>query len=332
MINKIFKIKSKIVKEYNSIFKNVNNIQKIFIFFLILVFCFVILGNNKNTKNNLENFDNNNILFKTNYFEIKKNDDIYDEFYSSYYDQITNNDDRSNFEIGLIKEIKNSNNINTNILDVGCGTGNHVNKLYNKDYSIIGLDKSPSMISKAKDKYPECDFKVGDILKNNIFEYNSFSHILCLGRTIYLLKDKDTFFENCYSLLEDNGYLIINLTKRDDYTIFITNNKNKTLYNSEKFGKRNTEHIIKFNKDIEYKCNYNNNDDLNNDIEEPYYKIVEKFKNFETHSIRKNICELYMPKISTIVNMASSKGLKLVDKKSYNDSGYRNEYLYIFQK
>jgi len=329
--NKIIKIKSQIFKELFNSLKNLNSVQKIFIFFLILVFCFVILGNLKNSKNNLENFDNNNILFKDNYFELKKNDDIYDKFYSNYYDHISSNQHRSNFEIGLIKEIGNT-NINTNILDVGCGTGDHVNKLYNKDYGVIGLDKSPDMISKAKEKYPECDFKVGDILKNNIFEYNSFSHILCLGRTIYLIKDKNTFFENCYSLLEDGGYLIVNLTKRDDYNIFISNSNNKTLYNSEKYGKKNTEHIIKFNKDIEYVCNYKNNEDLNNDMEEPYYKIVEKFQNFETHSIRKNICELYMPKISTIVNIAKSKGFKLIDKKSYNDNGYRNEYLYVFQK
>ena len=162
--NKIIKIKSQIFKELFNSLKNLNNIQKIFIFFLLLVFCFVILGNFKNSKNNLENFDNNNILLKNNHFEIKKNDEIYDSFYSNYYDHISSNKHRSNFEIGLIKEIGN-NNINTNILDVGCGTGDHVNKLYNKDYGIIGLDKSSDMISKAKEKYPECDFKVGDILK-----------------------------------------------------------------------------------------------------------------------------------------------------------------------
>ena len=39
-----------------------------------------------------------------------------------------------------------------------------------------------------------------------------------------------------------------------------------------------------------------------------------------------------MPKISTIVNIAKSKGLNLVDKLSYKDSGYRNEYLYVFKK
>ena len=331
MIYNIIKKNFSYLKQSFIVFNKMKLIEKLFIIFLILVFCFVILSNFKKSDNDLENFDNNNILFKQNYFEIKKNDDIYDDFYSTYYDYITNNEHRNNYEIGLIKNIGN-NSINTNILDVGCGTGDHVNKLYNKDYGIIGLDKSSSMINKAKEKYPECDFKVGDILKNNIFEYNSFTHILCLGRTIYLIKDKDRFFENCYSLLEDGGYLIINLTKRNDYNMFIYNNNNKTLYDSEKYGKKNTKHIIKFNKDIEYVCNYNNNQDLNDDLIEPYYEVVEKFQNFDTHSIRKNVCELYMPKISSIVNIAKTKGFNLIDKKSYNDAGYRNEYLYIFQK
>ena len=39
-----------------------------------------------------------------------------------------------------------------------------------------------------------------------------------------------------------------------------------------------------------------------------------------------------MPKISSIVSIAKSKGLNLIDKMSYNDSGYKNEYLYVFQK
>ena len=46
--NKIIKIKSQIFKELFNSLKNLNNIQKIFIFFLLLVFCFVILGNFKN--------------------------------------------------------------------------------------------------------------------------------------------------------------------------------------------------------------------------------------------------------------------------------------------
>lgn len=331
MIYNIIKKILLFLKQSLNSFKKLNNIQKLFLIFLILVFCFVILTNFKKSNIGLENFDNNNILFKTNYFEIKKNDEMYDDFYSNYYDYVSSNDNRKNYEIGLIKKIGNT-SINTNILDVGCGTGDHVNKLYNKDYGIIGLDKSSSMVNKAKEKYPECDFKVGDILNNNLFEYNSFSHILCLGRTIYLIKEKDKFFENCYSLLEDGGYLIVNLTKRDDFNIFISNNNNKTLYNSEKYGKKNTQHIVKFNKDIEYICNYNNNNDLIDANMEPYYEVIEKFQNFDTHSVRKNICELYMPKINSIVNIAKSKGLNLIERKSYNDIGYRNEYIYVFQK
>lgn len=40
----------------------------------------------------------------------------------------------------------------TNILDYGCGTGNHTNVLVNKGYTIYAIDKSESMLNIAKRK------------------------------------------------------------------------------------------------------------------------------------------------------------------------------------
>ena len=37
-------------------------------------------------------------------------------------------------------------------------------------------------------------------------------HILCLGRTIYEIKNKEDFFESCHSLFNSNGYLVLNLS------------------------------------------------------------------------------------------------------------------------
>ena len=331
MILKLTKKINKTIKQTLTSLMKLKMIEKIFIIFLILLFCFVILTNFRKNRYILENFDNDSILYRNNYFEIKNNDEIYDDFYCKYYDNLHLNKKRNNFEIGKILDI-NKENINNKYLDIGSGTGYHVNKLYSQNQNVIGVDKSPSMITKAKDNYPECSFEVGDILNNNIFEYNSFTHIICLGRTIYLIKDKSIFFENCYSLLEDGGYLIVNVIKPSDYNLFITNDSNNELYNSEKYGKKNEQLIVKFDNSIEYVSKYKKNKDLLSDIEEPYYNVVEKFENFETHSVRKNTTDLYMPKIQEIVRLANSKGFSLIDKISYSDIGYKNEYLYVFQK
>ena len=84
------------------------------------------------------------------------------------------------------------------------------------------------MIEKANLNYPNCEFVVGNILKND-FDYNTFSHILCLGRTIYEIKNKEQFFETCYSLLNDNGLLIINLSDYNNFKPYVSEKKIKTF-------------------------------------------------------------------------------------------------------
>ena len=99
----------------------------------------------------------------------------------------------------------------TKILDVGCGTGHHVNLLNKYGYKVYGIDKSDDMISIAKKNYPKCNFSSGDFLTSNFFDINTFTHILCLNRTFYEIDDLNNFFKECSSLLNINGYLIINI-------------------------------------------------------------------------------------------------------------------------
>ena len=333
IINLKFKFMNNIFKQIISIYKNLKKlplIHKIFIILLILVFGSIIINNfGNNNNNNIENFSNS-ILDKPKYFESKKNQDIYDDFYSEYYDGIFHNKEKTAFEIGKISNLGKKQQ--AKILDVGCGTGNEVNELTNKNLEVIGLDNSKHMIEKAESKYPNCEFIKGDILNNGLFEYNSFTHILCLGRTIYLIDKKNKFFENCYSLLQEGGYLIVNLVERDKYKPYASTNKSKTLYDPEKYGKQITQMIVKFSKNTEFLSNYKKNDDhsLNNDL--PYANYIEKFQNFDTNSIRKNEIDLYMPTLEEIENIAKSKGFDLYKKISMDKINFNNEYLNLFKK
>ena len=48
------------------------------------------------------------------------------------------------------------------ILDLGCGTGQLTALISQSGAEVVGMDKSKSMIYKAKQNYPEIDFRVGD--------------------------------------------------------------------------------------------------------------------------------------------------------------------------
>lgn len=325
------KIFNKTYRNINSTFNSFNKldlIKKLFIVFLIFLFMSIVF-NNIPDNNSLENFDNKEKFVK------KVDEDVYDKFYCKYYDAIHLNKKRNEYELEEIKKLSKKENSNK-ILDIGCGTGYTVQIFKDAKYDIVGLDKSEEMISKAESNYPKCEFIAGDILSDNIFDYDAYSNILCLGKTIYEIKDKETFFENCYSILSKDGFLIINLVDRDKFKPYVQNKDSDTLYDPEKYGKKVNEVIVKFDKNNEFISKYKvkkleNNNTVESNIT-PYAVYNEKFRNFKTHNIRENEINLYMPVTTKILNLAKSKNFKLFKKIDLKPIGYMNEYLYVFKK
>lgn len=48
------------------------------------------------------------------------------------------------------------------ILDLGCGSGELTNAIQELSRDVIGMDRSPEMIEKAKAQFPWCKFQLGD--------------------------------------------------------------------------------------------------------------------------------------------------------------------------
>nr|VFK62287.1 MAG: Methyltransferase domain-containing protein [Candidatus Kentron sp. TUN]VFK71819.1 MAG: Methyltransferase domain-containing protein [Candidatus Kentron sp. TUN] len=65
------------------------------------------------------------------------------------------------------------------ILDIGCGTGRELKALSRTCLGCIGVDYSPEMIAFARSKYPELDFRVGDMYSLRLGR--TFDAITCLG-------------------------------------------------------------------------------------------------------------------------------------------------------
>lgn len=73
---------------------------------------------------------------------------------------------------------------NASILDIGCGTGRTTIPLYNKGFSVVGIDFVPAMIENAKKiaqgKGLDIDYQVGDAISLNFddetFDYAIFSN------------------------------------------------------------------------------------------------------------------------------------------------------------
>lgn len=305
-----------IIKSTISAYNHTSLWCKVLIFVcLFLLFIFIFKGFEKKR----EGFEQNDK------FLIKTGPEIYDDFYVNIYDYLVFNTLKNDYEIGeIINQSKPSNG--SKILDIGCGTGHHVSSLAAKGLDVLGIDISKSMIDKAKQNYPNYNFKVEDASNGSTFEQDSFTHILCMYFTIYYFKDKTQFFNNCYKWLMPGGYLIVHLVDRSRFDPILPPGNPLMYVSPQRYAKeRITSTKVKFT-DFSYSADFQ----LNEENDSAHF--IEKFKNDSDGKVRKNELTLFMPEIQEIVDEAQSCGFILESKIDLLQCQYEYQYLYMFVK
>jgi len=229
-------------------------------------------------------------------FTLQRDDAIYDEFYSEIYDSLYKTESRSEKEaveiIGATQPDKNY----SVFLDIGCGTGCLVNALKRRGYNAMGVDKSKAMIEKCKNRYPSAIHAVqhGDAMDPMLFDRGVFSHILCMDRTIYEIKDKIAFFRNCKHWLQPGGYLILHLVEPDKFNAVIPLGQPSGLMETVPLktadGKRVTNTAIDF-LDFKYKSVY---DFSQMGAADGKVVQTETFTDTKTSKVRQNEHAMYM--------------------------------------
>jgi len=307
----------KLLKSLTNCYNKLSNFGKILIFIAILLIIVIFFRNLIPVKEGMIN--QNNFLFK-------EGNAVYDDFYSDIYDYLVFNQIKNDYEVGVIIN-STSPNSKSVIADIGCGTGHHTNLFNSKGLEVIGVDKSPSMIKKAKENNPYIanNFRVGDGLDGNLFQDNSLTHILCLYFTIYYMKDKMRFFYNCMNWLMPGGYLIVHLVDRYKFDPILPPGNPLYIVSPQKYAKeRITKTKVTFN-DFVYNADFKLDDSNDMAI------FDEKFK-FNDGKVRKQEQKLYMEDLPTIVNMAQDAGFLLHAKIDLVKCAYEYQYLYVFLK
>jgi len=199
-------------------------------------------------------------------FLVKSGLDVYDDFYADIYDYLVFSNVKDEYEIGEIIN-KTTPSSQSKILDIGCGTGHHVDMLSSKGLDVIGIDISPSMIKKAKMNYPNCNFEVGDARDAEIFMSGSFTHIMSLYFTICYIEDKRQFLQNCYNWLMPGGSFILHLVDREMFDPILPSGNPLLLVSPQKYAeKRITNTTVKFS-DFAYNAEFELDD------KNKYYRI-----------------------------------------------------------
>jgi ubiquinone/menaquinone biosynthesis C-methylase UbiE len=227
------------------LYKHTSTWGRVLIFFMLFGVIFFISKSFKSSKK--EGFEtnfsylrddiaselNSTDLYLESKFSVKSSiSDVFDNFYANIYDDLLYYNFKNKYEIGVL--LQNTNPTSQSIiLDIGSGTGNYVGNLASKGYIVKGIDISPSMIKKAKQKYPEFanNFIQGDALNINMINPSSLTHINCMDYTIYYIQNKPMFFQNCMNWLMPGGYLLVHLVDRNSFNYTIPSSG---LFNNDK--------------------------------------------------------------------------------------------------
>lgn len=312
------------MKSITHFYHKMSNCGKILLFISILLILIVFFKSLPSSSSSLYSLKGKEGFSSNESFLFKKGNDIYDDFYSEIYDYLVLNLHKNDYEI---KQIMNATEPNGEsvILDIGCGNGHHVSKLAEENLRVVGIDISSSMIQKAKENYPELKFINGDVLNQNQFKNNTFTHILCLYFTIYYFKDKDVFFRNCMDWLMPGGFLIVHIVNREKFDPILPPGNPLYIVSPQRYAKKRiTKTKINFNE-FEYTSNF----DLipNNNLA----TFNEKFK-FPNGNVRNNEHILYMENEDQIVNRATNTGFLLQGIIDLIHCAYDYQYLYVFVK
>lgn len=306
-----------IKKEYSII-----EITMIVAVILLMLSCLnrVFLGNKEGMKNQ-EKFSQ---YFPTS-FVVKKDNSIYDEFYTKVYDKIFV--DKNKFKLEVSKIIENGYiDKESEVLDIGSGNGYYVKALHNLDCkTVIGVDNSKSMVTKSRKVFPTLDIRQEDATNAMLFSHDMFTHILMMNFTIYYFKDIQHILSNVYKWLKPGGYFIAHIVNREKFDPIIkASNPIKHLPVQKYTNKRITNSKIYFDV-FEYNANYKFLQDSTEVL------LEEEFKH-QNGNIRKNQHRLNILDIQTILDIAKQIGFRIKKRVNMNFCNYEYQYLYFFQK
>ena len=280
-----------------------------------LIFHIYKMKNQAEFGENVEGFD------QVEPFVLKRDQDVYDETYSTMYDTLSKTVTRSNWEIENILKMTDADKRNSVFLDVGSCSGYKVNRLQELGYVAYGVDKSKDMIDRSHRLFSEIVVKEGDVMEPMLFERDTFTHIMCLNFTIYEFENKTQFFSNCYYWMLPNSYLLLHLVEPRDFKPTMTSGKNTAKG-------RVTDTLVEF-----YDFNYNSQYKFSNEKTDNNVIFTQTITDKKTKNIRQYEQTLYMDDITDIIKLANKSGFIFHGKMSM--SGFNkdeHQYLYVLER
>lgn len=266
-----------------------------------------------------------------------KNDQLYDDFYSSVYDQLTSNGRVTQAKVALLinnwkKEGMEPSGMT--VLDAGCGTGIASVAFAKMNVkNVIGVDKSTAMLKRATDvtlqqakldekQKASIDFRHADLLSPSALGGSSVTHMAALYFTIYYLRDMDAFFRNAFLWVKPGGQLSVEVVNKYKFDPMLESASPWVGFSIQKYAKdRITESKVVFDT-FEYSGNF--------DLTDPEAEFRETFR-FKDGKIRRQKHTFLMPSITDIVKSAQAAGWKYTKFIDLTIVGFEYSFLLMFR-
>lgn len=269
---------------------------------------------------------------RTSWFE---NEELYDEFYSSVYDNLTQLAGRYPQEVSLIMhQWKKSAAVDTmDVLDCGCGTGIASILMAKQGVnSVTGLDKSEAMLRRArnvtlvaaalpKEQKEIVSFVQGDMLQQATFQPGQFSHACLLFFTIYYTNDTVGVFNNLYHWIRPGGQVAIEVVNKYKFDPLLEAATPFAGLSLQRYAKeRMTKSKVEFDK-FSYEAEF--------DLQDPHAEFRETFR-FKDKSVRRQRHTMNMRDIKDFVHLAQTAGWTYNGNIDLVTAGFEYSYVLIF--
>ena len=258
-------------------------------------------------------------------FTQRTNGDLFGKFYVRHYDRLMYSREKNLFEYRKIREATGLSG-DSRVLDMGSGTGHHLQLLSENGVPGIAIDSSEDMVSYARATYPDLDFRQ-ESMETAEFPAGAFSHVLCLYFTIYYVRDKKRVFENCMRWLSPGGFLVIHLVDKHRFSPVVPGSNRVRNVNVQKYeNNRITKSVARLDK-YNYVSSF-----TADDPDQPSVSLfTEKFTD-NSGKVLQNDHSLYMETQSSILFQAKEAGFVLDARIDMGKIGYHYQYLYVLQK
>lgn len=257
------------------------------------------------------------------------NDSLYDKFYASVYDQLTQQQTRTAAKVALIFQEWQKKGVRPDqmeILDAGCGTGVASAAFAKmKVKSVLALDKSEAMLEKAKfgnQKNPSVQYRKADLNNPSALSGGEVTHAACLYFTLYYLPDKDAFFRNMFLWVKPGGELAVEVVNKYKFDPMLESASPLVGFSLQKYTKkRMTESHVTFDKFV-YSGRF--------DLYDPSADFTETFR-FKDGTVRRQKHKLTMPTMEEIVKIGQANGWTYVKYIDLVVVGFEYSYILFFR-